>query len=152
MRIILTISLIIVVAMLISPAVAQTPASSTVLPGCVVEANKANAGGTRITCPGSEWLGSVDNQGGKYVPGHKKTLNSNFSAGSRQHPGYVVIVADVGKGMIVDNGESHPKKLFVLQNRRYGPSEFRTLIRFERNIVLCNSHGRHCFNLYKRLK
>lgn len=120
------------------------------LPGCTVEPGAANAGGTRFTCPGSEWVGGVDWQGGRYVPGDRKKLNANFSAGSRDHPGYVVLVADVGKGVVVDDGGRRPRKLLVLRGARWGGSEFRTRVRFERGLVACDRGG--CVDVVRALR
>lgn len=141
---------IICAALIIGWPFAAAMALPDPLPGCHVEPHAANAGGTRINCQGSEWLGSVDNQGGKYVPGDPKKLNSNFSAGNRQNPGYVVLVADVGKGVLVDDGESKPKKLMVLRHRKYGPSGFRIRMRFEKGLIACDRRG--CVNVVKALR
>lgn len=131
---------------LMAPQSANAPVD--VLPGCTVEPGMANGGGTRFTCPGSEWLGGTDFQGGRYVPGDPNKLNVNFAAGDSNHRGWVVVNPDVGKGTILEDGHLH--KLAIFRAGRYGGTEFRTGVRFKAGLVVCDSRG--CLNVAKALR
>lgn len=133
---------------LMAPSATEAPAQTGLLPGCTVEPGMANAGGTRFTCPGSEWVGAVDQQGGRYVPGEPNRLNLNIGAGNHITRGYVVLSPDVGKGTLLEDGSKH--KLLLVRARRYGGTEFRTRVRFERGLTVCDRRG--CVDVLKRLR
>ena len=75
--------------------------------------------------------------------------NLNISGGSNPR-GYVVLSPDTGKGSILEDGHKH--KLLIVRGQQYGGTEFRIKPRFKRGLVLCNSRGRNCFDLYKTLQ
>lgn len=124
-------------------------------PSLLAEWTKATAGGWAIRMPRGGIYNIVDVQCGEIVHNEdgtldKEKLNCNFGAGNRQHPGYVVLVADVGKGVIVDNGEPRPKKLLVVQNPRWGRSEFRTPVWFKKGLVACDRQG--CIDVVRAIR
>ncbi len=141
---------LIALAALLWPLMAPDGAIAPVplLPGCTVEPGMANAGGTRFSCPGSEWVGPVDLQGGQYVPGNARRLNLNIGAGNHEQRGYVVLSPDVGRGTILEDGHLH--RLLLVRARRYGGTEFRTMVRFERGLVVCDRRG--CLDVARRLR
>lgn len=145
----MTVRAFVLVALALALAMlANAQATDPIIPGCTVEPGKANAGGTRFMCLGSEWVGGVDWQGGTYVPGDKKKLNTNIGAGDHITRGYVVLSPDVGKGTLLEDGHLH--KLALIRAPRYGGTEFRTRVRFERGLVACDRRG--CVDLLRALR
>jgi hypothetical protein len=117
-------------------------------PSLLAEWTRATAGGWAIRMPNGGIYNIVDVQGGTYIPGRPKRLNFNISAGDHRHRGYVVITPDNGKGLIVEDGHLH--KLLLVRSGRYGGTEFRTPVRFERGLTVCDSSG--CVDVLKRLR
>jgi hypothetical protein len=78
----------------------------------------------------------------------RKKLNLNLSGGGAVNRGYVVVSPDTGKGLIVEDG--HLRKLLLVRGRRYGGTEFRTRVRFERGLVVCDRRG--CLDLMRALR
>lgn len=163
-RAIISLTVVFSTVSLIAPAWAQlepnlTPLVPYQLPDtdpslhCVLEPGTSQVNGERgvaIKCPIGTLRGFTDNEMGTDDPRRPTLINGNISAGNRQHPGYVVITPDVGKGLIVGNGEPHPKKLMLVRNPKWGHSEFRTPVWFKRGLVACDRRG--CVDVMKALR
>lgn len=158
MKIILVLTLILSVASLAmslsikdspSPAMAQV-ILNVVPPGCGWIPNEKGPGRHTLICNGGTLRGFQDWEGGRYVPGHKNSLNVNISGGSAKHRGYVVFSPDNGKGSIFQDG--HLNKLALFRGNRYGGTEFRIAPKFKRGLIVCNDAGENCVDLYAALK
>jgi hypothetical protein len=118
---------------------------------CVLEQGTAHIGGEHgvaVRCPLGTLRGFTDVEGGTEVSGDPGKLQLNLSAGNRDHPGYVVVAPDVGKGLIVEDGRL--RKLLLVRGARYGGSEFRARVRFRRGLTVCDRRG--CVDVLRALR
>lgn len=131
--------------------VEQPPPSD---PSLRPEWTAATAGGWALRLPLGGIVNVVDLQCGTVARDpntgaiRKQKLNCNIGAGDHVHRGYVVLSPDVGKGTIMEGG--HTDKLALIRSERYGGSEFRVRVRFEKGLTVCDRRG--CVDLMRALR
>jgi hypothetical protein len=160
MRAVFFLAAVLIMFSLLAPAEAQTPKNETLqLPGvdpslaCDLEPSTAHINGMHgvaVKCPIGTIRGFNDAELGTWDARKPSLNNGNLSAGNREHPGYIVVAPDVGKGLIVGNGERHPKRLLLVRNARWGRTEFRVRVHFTRGLTACDSRG--CVDVLRRLR